>query len=323
MTGCAWPCICINKFMSEQTTKSRSVLALGMFDGVHVAHQALIAQAAGAAWALDAQTVAFTFTDAPGKLLHLPVTNLSTPAQRTAWLMEAGADRVDMVDFTQDFADLSPEGFVDFLQQRYDIAALAAGFNYTFGKYGAGTAKTLQELGAEHGFQVIIAEPVLVDGEPVSSTRIRALVNEGRMEAARVLLGRPYTLTGAVASARHIGRTLGYPTANLETEEQLLPPDGVYATLALVGGRERPAVTNVGRNPTVAGQSRTVETYILDEDLALYGSELSVAFLARLREERTFPSREALSEQIGRDVQAAKKLLDSEKKTVYNQKGLW
>ena len=203
------------------------------------------------------------------------------------------------------------------------MAGLAAGFNYTFGRYGAGTAETLKQLGAEHGFPVLIAEPVLLDGEPVSSTRIRALVNEGRMEAARTLLGRPYTLTGPVVSARRIGHTLGYPTANVETGEQLLPPDGVYATYALMDGAVHPAVTNVGRNPTVAGLRRTVETFILDGAPSLYGAELSVAFLSRLREERTFPSLAALSEQIGQDVQTAKKLFDSEKKTVYNPKGLW
>ena len=309
--------------MSEQTIQLKSVLALGMFDGVHVGHQALLSQAAAMARALQAQTVAFTFTDAPGKLLHLPVTSLSTPEERTRWLKAAGADRVDMVDFTRAFADLSPEAFLDYLQARYHVAGLAAGFNYTFGKHGAGTAQTLRELGEKHGFRVLIAEPVLVDGEPVSSTRIRALVNEGRMEAARTLLGRPYTLTGPVVSARRIGHTLGYPTANVETGEQLLPPDGVYATYALMDGAVHPAVTNVGRNPTVAGQRRTVETYILDESPSLYGAELSVAFLSRLREERTFPSLAALSEQIGQDVQTAKKLFDSEKKTVYNPKGLW
>lgn len=308
--------------MNEQSKQPRSVLALGMFDGVHLGHRTLIRQAAQAAKSLDAQTVAFTFTDAPGKLLHLPVTSLSTPEQRRAWLTEAGADRVDMVDFTQAFADLSPEAFVDYLQERYRIAALAAGFNYTFGKYGAGTAKTLRELGEAHGFQVLIAEPVLVDAEPVSSTRIRALVSEGSMGEARDLLGRPYTLTGTVITNRRIGRRLGYPTANLEAGEQLLPPDGVYATFAEVEGVSRPAVTNVGRNPTVEGKRRTVETYLLNEDMSLYGTELSVAFLMRLREEETFPSLEALSRQIGRDVEAAKKVFDSEKKTVYNPQGL-
>ena len=300
----------------------RSVLALGMFDGVHVGHQALVRQAVQAARALDARTVAFTFTDAPGKLLHLPVTSLSTPDQRTRWLKEAGADRVDMVDFTRAFADLSPEGFLDYLQDRYDVAGLAAGFNYTFGKFGAGTARTLKELGERLGFQVFIAEPVLLDGEPVSSTRIRTLVNEGQMERAGALLGRPYTLSGPVVSARRIGHRLGYPTANVEAGEQLLPPDGVYATYALADGVAYPAVTNVGRNPTVAGKQRTVETYILNEELSLYGTDLSVSFLSRLREERTFPTLEALSEQIGRDVQTAKKLFDSAKKTVYNQQGL-
>ncbi len=294
-----------------------------MFDGVHLGHQALLYQAAQAAHALHAQTVAFTFTDAPGKLLHLPVTCLSTPKQRIAWLKEAGADRVDMVDFTQAFADLSPEGFVAYLQDRYDVAALAAGFNYTFGKYGAGDADTLRDMGEKHGFEVIIAEPVQVEGEPVSSTRIRSLVSEGRIKEAAALLGRPYTLTGPVASARHIGRTLGYPTANLETGEQLLPPDGVYATRAAADGASHPAVTNVGKNPTVAGRRRTVETYILNESLSLYGAELSVSFLSRLREERTFASLDALSEQIGRDVAAAKKLFETEKKTVYNPMGLW
>ena len=308
--------------MSETSKKPRSVLALGMFDGVHVGHQALLRQAAEAARALSARTVAFTFTDAPGKLLHLPVTCLSTPDQRTRWLREAGADRVDMVDFTQAFADLSPEAFVGYLQERYDVAALAAGFNYTFGRYGAGTAETLKQLGAEHGFPVLIAEPVLLDGEPVSSTRIRARISEGAMEAAEALLGRPYTLTGSVVSARHIGHTLGYPTANLETGEQLLPRDGVYATYAVLDGAACPAVTNVGRNPTVAGRRRTVETFILDGAPSLYGAELSVAFLSRIREERSFPSLEALSRQIGEDVKTAKKLFDSEKKTVYNPKGL-
>ena len=308
--------------MNEQRIQPKSVLALGMFDGVHVGHQALVRQAAEAAKALDAQTVAFTFTDAPGKLLRLPVTSLSTPDQRKRWLEAAGADRVDMVDFTQSFADLSPEAFIEYLQERHHIAALAAGFNYTFGKYGAGTAETLKELGEKHGFRVLIAEPVLVGGEPVSSTRIRTLVNDGKMEAADQLLGRPYTLAGTVVSARHIGHVLGYPTANLGTGEQLLPLDGVYATLARVNGADHPAVTNVGRNPTVAGKRRTVETYILNEELSLYGAELSVAFLSRLREERAFASLDALSEQIGRDVAVAKKLFDSEKKTVYNPKGL-
>ena len=308
--------------MNEQKKQSKSVLALGMFDGVHVGHRALLSQAAAAARSLSAQTVAFTFTDAPGKLLHLPVTSLSTPSQRTQWLLEAGADRVDMVDFTREFADLSPEDFVGYLQARYDIAALAAGFNYTFGRQGAGTAETLRQLGERHGFQVLIAEPVLVAGEPVSSTRIRSMIGRGDMGAARALLGRPYTLLGQVVSARHIGHALGYPTANLGTGEQLLPPDGVYATVASVDDGAYPAVTNVGKNPTVAGRQRTVETYILNEDLSLYGAELSVSFLARLREERTFPSLEALSRQIGRDVEAAKKLFDSDEKTVYNQKGL-
>ena len=309
--------------MSETSKKPRSVLALGMFDGVHLGHRALIRQAAEAARRLGAEAVAFTFTDAPGKLLHLPVISLSTPAQRVSWLKEAGADRVDMVDFTQAFADLSPEAFVGYLQERYDVAALAAGFNYTFGRYGAGTAETLKQLGAEHGFPVLIAEPVLLDGEPVSSTRIRARISEGAMEAAEALLGRPYTLTGSVVSARHIGHTLGYPTANLETGEQLLPRDGVYATYAVLDGAACPAVTNVGRNPTVAGRRRTVETFILDGAPSLYGAELSVAFLSRIREERSFPSLEALSRQIGEDVKTAKKLFDSEKKTVYNPMGLW
>ena len=308
--------------MNERKKQPKSVLALGMFDGVHMGHRALLSQAAAAARSLSAQTVAFTFTDAPGKLLHLPVTSLSTPSQRTRWLLEAGADRVDMVDFTRDFADLSPEDFVGYLQARYDIAALAAGFNYTFGRQGAGTAETLRQLGERHGFQVLIAEPVLVEGEPVSSTRIRSMIGRGDMGAARALLGRPYTLLGQVVSARHIGHALGYPTANLGTGEQLLPPDGVYATVASVDDGAYPAVTNVGKNPTVAGRQRTVETYILNEDLSLYGAELSVSFLARLREERTFPSLEALSRQIGRDVEAAKKLFDSDEKTVYNQKGL-
>lgn len=279
-----------------------------MFDGVHLGHKVLLQAAAEKAEALGAAPAAFTFLRKPAELFDQKVYYLSTADQRRRWIGETGVLQVDMINFTREFAALSPEEFIRYLLERYNVKALVAGFNYTFGYRGAGNCETLRALGKKYGFETLILKPVLYNGEPVSSTRVREDVAAGRMEEAAAMLTRPYELVGKVVTNRRIGSKMGYPTANLETDFLLYPRDGVYATMALLDKKRYPAVTNVGRNPTVDGKTRTVETYILDESLSLYGQTLTVRFLSRLRSEQLFGSIDELGDQIGKDVSRAKKL---------------
>lgn len=287
------------------------IVALGMFDGVHRGHQALIKTAVEEAENQGCKSMAFCFENHPGTVFGKEVPLLSTPQQRKNWMLDLGIDRVEMIPFTKEFAGLTSEAFLDYLQERYPVKGLVAGFNYTFGRYGRGTEKTLVRLGKKRKLSVHIVEPVYYGEAPISSSRIREALLNGEAMKAREMLGRPYTLIGQVISARGIGKSLGYPTANLQTEGMLWPKDGVYATAARVEGEVFAAVTNVGSNPTVAGQQRTVETHLLEVKAELYDRELEVAFLKRMRDERRFPTLADLKFQIGRDALAATALYES------------
>ena len=192
------------------------VIALGMFDGVHRGHQALLQRTAALARKLGGRPMAFCFLNHPAEIFGREVRYLSTAEQRRDWMLALGMERVEMIPFTRDFAGLSPEAFLAYLQERFPVKGLVAGFNYTFGRAGAGTGDTLRQLGQAVGIAVDILEPVLLDGSPVSSSRIREALLAGRLEEAEQMLTRPYTLRGAVVANRHIGRTIGFPTANME-----------------------------------------------------------------------------------------------------------
>lgn len=295
----------------EQITETGYIIALGMFDGVHRGHQALLQKAVEAAKKQGCLSMAFCFENHPATVFGKEVPLLSTPAQRKSWMLEQGIDRVEMIPFTKEFASLTSEAFLDYLQERYPVKGLVAGFNYTFGRYGRGTEKTLLRLGKKRRLSVNIVEPVYYGDAPISSSRIREALLKGEAMKAREMLGRPYTLMGKVVSARGIGRSLGYPTANLQTQGLMWPKDGVYATAARAEGIVYAAVTNVGNNPTVAGQQRTVETHLLEAKPELYDKELEVAFLKRLRDEKRFPTLADLKFQIGRDALAATALYES------------
>ena len=189
-------------------------------------------------------------------------------------------------------------------------ARVVAGFNYTFGDRGAGDTALLKTLGEELGIAVRVLGPVSYENEPVSSTRIRAWLEQGELETANAMLGTCYALSGAVTANRRIGHALGFPTANLEGYgNKVLPLSGVYAARAFVAGEAFNAVTNVGNNPTVEGRSTTVETHLLDFERDIYGMPLRVEFVARLRGEVKFPSREALAAQIAADAAHARAIL--------------
>lgn len=302
----------------------KTVVALGMFDGVHFGHRVLLARTAELARALDAEAVALTFSTHPRALFSGSFAVLSASPLKERLIAETGV-AVDTVPFTADFAALSPEAFVQWLCDRYAnrIAAVVCGYDYRFGKGAAGSGETLQRLGAEYGFATEILPPVYYRDEPCSSTRVRRALMEGDIVSVNTMLTRPYAITGKVVHNRAIGRTLGFPTANVDSGAQLLPKDGVYAGALLLDGRLYAAVTNVGCNPTVDGTERTLETHVLDASLELYGKTVTVLFLQMLREERRFPSKQALTDQIRIDAAAAKKVFQVSEKSVYNRVKVW
>ncbi len=282
-----------------------AVVALGMFDGVHLGHKALMSRLLEEAGRLCAIPAVYTFSNHPLEVLGGSVRLLSSTLERNRMLRALGAEELASVPFTREMSSLGPEAFVDLLSERWDVRGLVVGYNYTFGESGSGTPETLREIGRARGFSVSVVEPVLCEGEPVSSTRIRAALERGDVGVAERLLGRRYTLAGNVVQNKRIGRRIGFPTANIETDERrVIPADGVYATFAFVGDGVFRAVTNIGTNPTVCGTRRTIETHLIGFTADIYGRQLTVAFRSRLRGEATFDSLEALKEQIRLDVEA-------------------
>lgn len=283
-----------------------AVVALGMFDGVHIGHKALISRAVEEANILRAEPAVFTFSNHPMDVLGGSVKLLSSMKERNAMIRALGVQELVSEPFTCELAALEPEAFVDLLQARWDVKAVVAGYNYTFGSRGLGTPETLERIGKERGFRVLVVPPVLYEGEPVSSTRVREAVERGDVALAGALLGRMYSLSGRIIRNKRIGRRIGFPTANIEPEERrVLPPDGVYATIAYVRGAAYRAVTNIGTNPTIEDGKLGIETHLLDFDADIYGEVLTVAFHSFLRGEIKFSGVEELKEQIKLDVQKA------------------
>jgi riboflavin kinase/FMN adenylyltransferase len=209
-------------------------------------------------------------------------------------------------------AHLSTEQFIDLLNEKWNVRGLVVGYNYTCGDRGTGTPDTLRTIGEARGFSVSVVDPVLFEGESVSSTRIREAVERGDVSLADTLLKRRYTLAGTIVQNKRIGRRIGFPTANIEADpRRVIPADGVYATFAFVGGAAYRAVTNIGTNPSVHGTRLTIETHLIDFNADIYGQQLVIAFRKRLRGEAMFDSLDALKEQIRLDVAEAASYRDS------------
>ncbi|MEZ4627573.1 MAG: bifunctional riboflavin kinase/FAD synthetase [Eubacteriales bacterium] len=295
------------------TKKTPAVVALGMFDGVHTGHRALMERLLLEAERLHAAPIVYTFSNHPLEVLGGSVRMLTPIAERNSLLLSLGAERVECVPFTLEFAGLSTDCFVDLLFEEWDVRALVVGYNYTCGDRGAGTPMTLKQIGDQRSFAVCVVDPVICEGEPVSSTRIRDAIERGDVSLARRLLRRPYTLSGVVAPNKRLGHEIRFPTANIPPDpRRAIPAEGVYATFASINGKQMRSVTNIGANPTVNGDKRLIETYILDFNEELYGQSLTVSFQKRLREERAFPSLDALKEQIGLDARQAAALPDDD-----------
>ena len=289
---------------------AKTVLALGMFDGMHLGHKKLIDTAVLLAKHNKLQPACFTFSNHPQELFGGKVARLITNEERAKIMQRLGVERIEEVEFTREIAGLSPERFLDMLRDRFDPQIIVAGYNYTFGKGKKGNAELLSKLAPQKDVGVAIVPAVTVGKQPVSSTRIRELLEKGDVSSVQLLLGRTYTLEGTVVEDRRIGRTIGFPTANIEPDlSRAIPMDGVYVSMAELGGEVLPAVTNIGTNPTVGGTERTIETNIFDFDGDIYGKELRVHFVKRLRPVMTFAGLDELKAQIAKDSAQARKYL--------------
>lgn len=290
------------------------VVTVGNFDGVHLGHQALVAEAVKGAQVSGGVSVVLTFDPHPSRVLSpdRAPDALMTADQKEERLTRLGVDRLALLPFTVELSRKTPEEFArDVLQQALGSRRVVVGTNFRFGQGRAGDVALLRRLGGGLGFDVVAVEPVWHEGAPISSTRIREALARGAVAAARELLGRPFFVDGDVVRGAGRGRTLGIPTANLALRNEALPRPGVYAAdcHVLPAGEPRAAVVNVGRRPTFGGGETTLEAHLLDFAGDLYGSALRVGFRERLRDERRFEGPEALVKQIREDIEAARRIL--------------
>ena len=300
----------------------RSVVAIGVFDGVHYGHRRVIAKAVAHAHALEAPLVVVTFDPHPDEIVR-PGTHpslLSTIDHRCWLLAELGADAICVLPFTRELALLSPEDFVDtVLVERFGALAVVVGDNFRFGHRASGDTETLADLGRERGFGVYAEQLVSGEGGVWSSTYVRGLVRAGDVASAAYSLGRPHRVEGTVVHGDKRGRELGYPTANLATTPHAaIPADGVYAAHLLVAPytaheTRYPSAVSIGTNPTFDSGERRVEAYALDyDDLDLYGAHVALDFVGRIRGQVRFEGPDAMAElmaTMARDVEASRLLL--------------
>jgi riboflavin kinase/FMN adenylyltransferase len=293
---------------------SAPVLALGNFDGLHRGHRKILERVRRVAGERGATSVVMTFDPHPPRIVRPDKAPplLMTKAQKLEALDDAGVQGAAIVRFTEDLSRWDPETFVrTVLVDWLRVSEVWVGANFLFGRDRAGNFTLLRALGSRYGFKAEKIDPVRYKDFVVSSTRIRRLVSEGRVDEAGALLGHQYAIDGTVVHGDHRGRTIGFPTANLCTENELLPPNGVYATTARLGAFVLPSVTNIGTRPTVDQTGKThIETHVFNLDKDLYGSSLRIGFVQRLRDERTFESLDALRAQIEADCQRARVLFD-------------
>jgi riboflavin kinase/FMN adenylyltransferase len=290
-------------------------VAIGVFDGVHLGHQELIRRTMTEAAHLEATAVALTFHPHPVRVLRpesAPRLLTSTPHKQRL-IQALGCPVFACQEFTREFAAQPPEVFIEALAAAArPLSRICVGHNWAFGKNRSGNVPLLEKLGDRLGFRTIEIDPVLADGDLVSSTRIRRAVEEGDFATARRLLGRDYTILGTVRHGRQLGGRIGFPTANLAAHNEQFPPNGVYAVEATLHGQRFGGVANIGTRPTVNDTpERLLEVHLFDFSQNIYDEDLEVRFLGFLRGEQKFASIDALKEQIARDATAAKALLTS------------
>ncbi len=288
------------------------VLCIGNFDGVHRGHHRLLGAAIDRAREIGGESVALTFEPHPRCVLRpddCPA-SLTTLDEKRERLAAAGIDRLIVVTFTRQLSRLGADAFCQRLVDGLNLKHLVVGHDFALGHNRQGDVEFLRDFGDTHGFDVTSVHPLAESSRPVSSSRIRAALIEGRISAANRRLGYPYFIDAYVEPGEHVGASLGFPTANLSiTPNKCLPQRGIYAGFAKVGEAWHMAAVNIGYRPTFGGDRLVVEAHLLDFDADIYHQRLRLAFVERLREERTYPDATALVEQLRRDVVKTRELL--------------
>ncbi len=300
--------------LTRFSTDTDTMLTIGVFDGVHLGHKHLISRLLEVARQRHLLSGVVTFQQHPEELLpprtRLPF--LTDIEERIILLKNEGIDVIIPLSFTTELSQLGARQFVSLLQKHLSMRGLVVGSDFALGKNREGDADTLQKLGQDMNFSVTVVPPLVINGEVVSSTTIRRALAEGDMIKIRELTGRPFSLQGRVVTGAGRGVGLGFPTANLDiSSEHALPPDGVYASCAHIDGKEYQSMVNIGQCPTFGGGECVVEAYLVDYRGDLYGHELKIDIVARLRDEKKFDTADELKEQVAKDVRQGRAILNS------------
>jgi riboflavin kinase/FMN adenylyltransferase len=304
----------VEEELAEFSPEKEMVLTIGVFDGVHLGHKYLISKLIEQAEQQNLLAGVVTFRQHPQEVLlpQIKLPLLTDLTQKTNLLKNEGVEAIIALPFTLELAELSAHQFVSLLKKYLKMRGMVIGPDFALGRNREGNADTLRTLGQEMDFRVTIIPPVMVNGEVVSSTAIRNALDDGDMKRALSLIGRPFSLHGRVVTGDSRGAGLGFPTANLDIDsERALPTEGVYATWTHINDKAYPSVTNIGRRPTFGGGKRTVEVHVLDYHSDLYGRELKIDIMERLRGERRFGDVEELKKQMAEDVKQGKAILSN------------
>jgi riboflavin kinase/FMN adenylyltransferase len=299
----------------QEISLENSWLTIGVFDGVHRGHQQIIHRLTAGAHANDAPAVVLTFDPHPARIFGRGEIKLLTlPDERAALLGSMGVDAVVTHPFDQAFAGTSAMDFMRLVKRHLGVSHLVLGYDSTVGRNREGDATRLREIGSELGYTVEVIDALSDESGVISSTEIRKLIATGNVEEAARLMGHPYSLHGPVVSGDQRGRTIDVPTANIEYPvDKLIPANGIYACWAYLNDQKFCAATNIGFNPTFTPDKKTanVEAHLLDFKRQIYGEDVRLEFVARLRDELRFHSVEALLEQIWKDIEQTRKILNS------------
>ena len=307
----------VDEELAELAPDKDMMLTIGVFDGVHLGHKYLISQLTGSARQQGLLSGVVTFRQHPREILspqNRPL-YLTIFTEKVRLLKEEGVDAVILLSFTEELARLNASQFVSLLQKHLRMRGLIIGPDFALGHNREGNTDYLRHLGQNTGFSLTVIPPITANGETVSSTAIRNALANGNIKKVNNLMGRPFSLQGQVASGAGRGLELGFPTANIEVDSrQALPADSVYATWAHFDNSIYQSVTNIGRRPTFDGHERTVETFVIDYRGDLYGSQLRIDIVERLRSEKRFDSVEELKRQMAEDVKQGVAILNSQSK---------
>lgn len=304
-------------FHTDQLPKFRNaVVTIGTFDGVHLGHQKILKTVTDKALAIDGESIVITFHPHPRKLLFpdQPLKILTPLEDKISLLTSLGIHHVIVVPFTKDFAALSAEQYIqEFLVEKFQPNTIVIGYDHHFGSDRKGNIQLLKTFQDQYHFQLIEIPEQLIDEAGISSTKIRKALQDGQVAEAKTMMGRPFSLKGIVVKGRQLGRTIGYPTANLQLTEadQLMPSIGIYSVEVIYNGQYFGGMLSIGYNPTVTDEKTLkIEVNIFDFDKEIYGEQLELLFISYMRAEMKFDSLEALKEQLHQDAVFAKRLLN-------------